>query len=223
MERPLSSLPPPRPPVSAEPVAARAEAEAAGKFVSESLRGDQSEDPLDAPEPLPVGDAATPAAPGTTLIDGIYCSHQHFNSPNARYCGVCGISMVHVTHDVVKGPRPPLGVLVADDGATFVVDSSYVVGREPEGDADVVAGDARPLTLEDSHGTMSRIHARLTLDGWDVELSDAGSSNGTHVAAPGAAEWTRLSNGERRTISAGSRLLLGHRVLVYETPHIQNA
>lgn len=168
-------------------------------------------------EPLPV--AGAEPAPDGVLVDGIYCSRTHFNDPRAAYCSVCGISMVQQTHNLAKGPRPPLGVLVVDDGSTFGVDADYVIGREPIGDPAVARGDVLPLVVDDPGRSVSRVHARLTLVGWDVQLADAGSANGTYVAPPGSSEWERLPPDEPRTLQPGSRVRLGQRELAFDSHH----
>ena len=40
-----------------------------------------------------------------------------------------------------RRPRPPLGVLVFDDGTRVTLDGDYVLGREPVLDFDVMAGE----------------------------------------------------------------------------------
>ena len=47
---------------------------------------------------------------------------------------LCGIRMNERTGELVFGPRPPLGLLVFDDGATYTVDAEYLVGRMPDVD-----------------------------------------------------------------------------------------
>ena len=170
-------------------------------------------------EPLPVaGEGAEPQDDGV-LVDGIWCSRKHFNDPQAAYCSVCGISMVHQTHNLVKGPRPPLGVLVLDDGSTFGVDGDYVLGREPIGDPAVASGEVLPLVVDDPGRSVSRVHARLTLQGWEVRLADAGSANGTYVARPGSDQWERLAPDEPHTLAPGSRIRLGQRELAFDSHH----
>ena len=182
------------------------------------------DEPVEA-EPLPVaGSRATSEVPvvvpdtGVT-VQGIECSRQHFNDPTAIYCSVCGISMVHQTHNLVAGQRPPLGVIVLDDGAVFTLDGDYVLGREPDGAEEAKAGTATPLALEDPDVTMSRVHAKLLLVGWDVRLVDAGSANGTFVARPGETEWTRVPAGESTTLKPGTKVSLGGRTLVFDSHH----
>ncbi|MDX6287918.1 MAG: hypothetical protein QOG53_3403 [Frankiales bacterium] len=170
--------------------------------------------------PLPVaGDEAAEhahASGGAVIVKGIMCKRKHFNGPTAAFCGVCGISMVQQTHELVDGPRPPLGVIVLDDGTTFGLDDDYVIGREPEIDSDVVAGRARALTIRDDEGTVSRAHALVHLEGWDVQLVDRGSANGTYVAPPNTTAWTPLSPHEPMLIVPGTRVQIGRRTFVFD-------
>lgn len=186
---------------------------AAPAFVAVSLT-----EPLPAEElaPLPTLEPAAPAGEGVQ-VQGIVCSRGHFNDPASLYCATCGISMVHQTHNLVPGQRPPLGVVVLDDGAVFPLIGDYVLGREPDGDAEVVAGRAQPLALDDPDALVSRVHARIRLEGWDVRVLDAHSSNGTFVARPGEADWTRLVADEPVTILPGTRVTLGNRSLVFDS------
>jgi pSer/pThr/pTyr-binding forkhead associated (FHA) protein len=125
--------------------------------------------------------------------------------------------MAGVTHAPSPGPRPPLGVLVLDDGATFRLDTPYVVGREPERDGDVASGRARALRIDDPDGVVSRVHARVELDGWDVVLVDLGSSNGTHVCEQGTEDWIRIPPRTPVPIRPGTRVLFGRRGIRYES------
>ena len=85
--------------------------------------------PLRAPDPaapfvsvLLVGDGVEADEPPAPAVDprprvlGVLCTNDHFNDPNVRYCSVCGISMAQQTLVQQEGPRPPLGVLLMDDG-----------------------------------------------------------------------------------------------------------
>lgn len=158
-------------------------------------------------------------ASDAVMVGGIYCSRGHFNDPHAAYCGVCGIGLVQQTHHVVQGARPPLGVLVLDDGLTYVLDADYVLGREPGYDDDVRAGRALPLAVEDPDGGISRAHAAVRLRGWEVIVCDKGSVNGTYIAPPGESVWTPLTPFEPVTIRPGTRVQVGRRTFVYDSHH----
>jgi len=97
-------------------------------------------------------------------VRGVLCKNGHFNDPQLNYCSVCGISMAQQTLVEVSGPRPPLGLLLFDDGSTFRLDSDYLVGRAPRQDPDVVAGIER-LAGAQMVGGLSRRVAELTGSG----------------------------------------------------------
>jgi hypothetical protein len=177
-------------------------------------------------EPLPVGepprgDATSRYAP-VVAVDGVLCSLGHLNEPGTSHCGPCG-AVLDPGAPVVRGPRPPLGVLVTDEGLVFTVASDLVLGRAPEQAPEVREGRARPVQLEDAeHGT-SRVHARVRLDGWQVVVCDAGSANGTFVSTTGAAgPWTPAGPSGTR-LRPGDRVRLGRRQVMFERWHLPPA
>ncbi len=232
---PEAPAPVPPAPEIEPPAVAAPEPDAAPVPAFESFSLLDASDPAEA-EPLPVaggngrstaqvsaGDLQTVqddvVNDGAVMVQGIECSRQHFNDPTSIYCAVCGISMVHQTHNLVSGTRPPLGVIVLDDGAVFTLNGDYVLGREPENAPEVLAGTAAPLALDDPDVTMSRVHAKVVLVGWDVNLVDAGSANGSYTAKPGEAEWTRVPTGEAIILKPGTKVSLGGRSFVFDSHH----
>jgi FHA domain len=184
-------------------------------FISISLVPDQPGGGVPQRDPLPLG-AEPPEAKDLGLIEmpsaqieGVYCKNGHFNDPEARYCAVCGISMGQLTKIRQKGNRPPLGVLVLGDGSVCQLDADYVIGREPTLDSAVAEGRARPLRLMGASGVVSRIHARVELDGWQVYITDLNSANGTQVLLPGERNPTNLQPGARTPLVAGAQIRLG--------------
>jgi len=172
-------------PAEAEPATPAEAVPAASPFNAVLLIGGGPEQ-VEARPPLPSaqeqnGSAAEAGAP---IVTGVYCKNGHFDDPDARYCAVCGISMNQLTLVPRPGPRPPLGVLVLDEGAVFQLDADYVIGREPTLDAAVASGEARPLRVTDNAGIVSRVHARIQLNGWQVMVTDLGSVNGTRFRLP---------------------------------------
>ncbi|RFU38892.1 FHA domain-containing protein [Actinomadura logoneensis] len=123
---------------------------------------------------------------------GVNCKNHHFNDPRARYCAVCGISMMQATLAPFKGPRPPLGILLVDDGQTVPLAADLLIGREPRRAPEVAERRAIPMRLTDEDGSISRRHTLVSLDGWQVRLVDLGSVNGTAVRPPGAADFERI-------------------------------
>jgi FHA domain len=167
-------------------------------------------------EPVPPGSGgdADVEGPAPVLVEGVLCARQHFNDPNVRYCRQCGLAIAQLAGNVQLGPRPPLGVLLLDDGTGFALDADYVLGREPLLDEDVAAGRARPLRISDPDGTVSRLHLRVSLVGWQVEVSDLGSANGS-VLQPVTGPEARLKPHDPVIIEPGSRVAVGRRSFQY--------
>ncbi len=124
------------------------------------------------------------AAPGTTTT-----------TPGCRSARSAASGWISAPAILVDGRRPPLGLLVLDIGSTFVLDDNYLLGRNPEVDEAVIRSRLRPIRLDDDSGTLSRVHAEIRLEGWDVLLIDRGSANGTYIAGQRA---SRAGTGWRR-------------------------
>lgn len=190
------------------------------RFESISLRAPDAE----AREPLPLeGEEPSVAAPVVedegAQVHGILCSRGHFNDPDSSYCSVCGISMVHQTHNLVTGPRPPLGFLVFDDGSTYSLDQGYVIGREPDEDPQILSGGARPLAIDDPERSISRVHAEIVLDGWNVKVRDRGSTNGTYLWDASRQQWDAVGQDDATVVDPAARVAVGQRTFLFETPH----
>jgi len=168
--------------------------------------------------PLPIGGAPDQPEGSAAMVDGIYCSRGHFNDPNNLYCGVCGIGLFQQTHNLVQGPRPPLGFLVFEDASTYSLDADYVIGRDPSEDPRVTSGAARPIAIADAERTVSRVHAEVVLDGWQVQLVDRGSTNGTFIWDESAAAWSTLAKDQPSTLKPGVRAAVGRRTFLFESP-----
>ncbi len=239
---PEASFPePPAPPTGA--LAAPGTPDPAGATVSPVAGGPPPPPVVPAPEPEPLDAApaptpppippaasgtsgrATMAAPRTaatsdiedhTSVEGVLCPSDHLNAPEATVCRVCGGGLGDGPHQRVSRPRPSLGFLVLDDGATYALDGRYVLGRDPSDDPLVASGEGRPIPLDDPQRSVSRVHAEVRLAGWDVQLLDRGSTNGTYVLRGG--DWEPVSSDEPRLIQPGTRMAIGQRTFVYEAP-----
>lgn len=171
-------------------------------------------------DPLPVlGEDEAEAPSDAPLVKGVLCQNGHFNHPQARYCSIDGVSMVHRTLTPVQRPRPTLGVLVSDDGSAYSLDRDYLVGREPDGDERAVSGDLTPLHLEDTERSVSRVHAEIRLQDWDVTIADRDSANGTYVAARGETEWRPVVPGRPEVVHSGTRIAFGKRTMTFDSHH----
>jgi hypothetical protein len=172
--------------------------------------------------PLPVAGAPGGApAPRTTepevLVEGVLCPQGHFTDPDLPTCRTCGTALPPDGHRV-RLPRPPLGLVVTDGGTIYAVTGDYVIGRETEKAPEVVEGRARPLPLRDGARSTSRVHARLTVTGWKVLLSDNSSANGTFLSRSGAAgPWLPVTPHAPVALVHGDRVRLGQRQLLYDT------
>jgi hypothetical protein len=211
---PAPAAPTPPPPPEPEP---------RGPSVVVNLR---EEAPVPAAAPLPPSHVAEPAPAASDhahgdLVEGVTCSRGHFNDPRARYCHVCGIAMLQSSVIITRGARPPLGVLVFAGGSTAALDRSLVVGREPQSHPDVAGGRANPLPILDPGQSVSRIHAEVRLEGWDVVLVDRGSTNGTFVWVALTQQWQRLAPEQPIRLDPGTTLAFGKVTCVFESAHQQ--
>ncbi|HEX3964336.1 MAG TPA: FHA domain-containing protein [Trebonia sp.] len=169
------------------------------------------------PEP-PIADLSTMelvqfGAVEPVLVDGAMCARMHFNAPEAMFCRECGLSMPGDSRNMRRQPRPPLGVLLVDDGRGFTLDRDYVIGREPVLDIDVAAGRAAPLRISDDKGSVSRLHLRVSLIGWQVEVCDLGSSNGSVLYRQGAPR--TLAPLDAAVLDPGARVGVGRRTVQF--------
>jgi FHA domain len=162
---------------------------------------------------LPGGGAGIAA--GAPIVLGVYCKNGHFGDPDTRSCAVCGASRNRRGQVPQPGPRPPLGALVLDDGSALELNGDCVVGREPTLDPSVMAGEASPLCIIDD--AVSRVHARIHLDGWRVLLVDLGSANGTRIRPPGKRSDQALEPHVPVPIQGGTRVLVGRQGFQYES------
>ena len=147
----------------------------------------------------------------TVRVMGFKCARAHPSDPRSAFCTVCGMP-VDQTQPPTEVARPPLGMLVLDDGMTYLLASDAVIGRDPE-NSDAAQRGLLPVKIEDSSGGMSRAHAEIRLLNWDITVVDRGSTNGTRARPPGYREWIRLQPNQPMVLVQGSEIMLGNRVL----------
>lgn len=146
------------------------------------------------------------------VVDGVMCGCGAFGHPMTLRCRVCG--------DVIASPRPsdrqpriPVCRLVMDDARGLAVEGPVVIGREPQRAEEVQRGNAYPLVLTDNQRSVSRVHAVLHVEGWDLILEERQSSNGISVRPQDAGLWSRLESGSRVRILPGTDIALGRRIV----------
>ncbi|WP_225732331.1 MULTISPECIES: FHA domain-containing protein [unclassified Nocardia] len=159
-------------------------------------------------------EATAKATALTIKVLGFKCARAHPSDPRSAFCTVCGMP-VDQTQPVLEVIRPPLGMLVLDDGMTYMLAADAVLGRDPE-HSDQARRGLVPLRIEDSSGGMSRAHAEVLLVNWDVTLVDRGSTNGTRTRLPGYRDWVRLHPNQPMILVPGTEIMIGNRVLRFE-------
>ncbi len=160
---------------------------------------------------LPRAGEASPPETGAVMVEGVLCTRNHLNEPAASYCSVCGVSMLQRARDLVTGPRPPLGLLLSDDGAMFILDADYVIGQSPAENDLVQTGQAKPLVLVDDQNRIAPEHANILLKGWGVWVRDCGSETGTRISAAG--NDSALLPDQLVQLQPNATLILGDRTL----------
>lgn len=156
--------------------------------------------PLSPPDPRP---APTPAA--SPIVPPRPPSKQDITTAIAA----SPHETVHLTDRIAT--------LQADDGSRVPLDRDYVFGRDPRQDPAVVRGSASPIRVEDGQQVISRVHTYVSVTAGQVTVRDAGSANGTYVAAPGDPGWTPIGP-DPVPLPVGHSLRLGLRVYTHLPP-----
>ncbi|MCE5322790.1 FHA domain-containing protein [bacterium] len=124
------------------------------------------------------------------------------NPPSETYCIDCGFMLSSAPVALEDMPEPEdLGKLVTPDGTReFVLKSGEnSVGRE---NADILL----------THNTVSRRHAKITVQDGHVCVTDFGSTNGTFV------DGRRLTGDEAVEIKDGAELMFGSMTVKFQAP-----
>lgn len=158
---------------------------------------------------LPLEPPAPAASPEPT-VSAVFCPWGHPNPPGSGRCRVC--TALVATQPARSVPVPALAVLRASNGETAEVVGSVLVGRAPARDRARVA-DPVLLTVNSPSHDISRTHLEVFASGWDVEVVDLNSTNGTLLVGPDGSTRT-LAGGESVTVELGSSLELAEGVSV---------
>jgi hypothetical protein len=137
---------------------------------------------------------------------GVWCDAGHVTSPDRAECRVCGLAVPPQAPILVA--RPPLGVLIFDNGDRVEVDRPVVLGRDPK---PIQSADPEAPILHavnSSTGQVSRTHAEIRANDWDVVLTDLGAMNGTALTLPGESP-VAIEPGVATVITPGARVDLG--------------
>ena len=153
-----------------------------------------------------VTSAADPSRPvtGGPTVQALVCRDGHPSPPVLDSCRLCGTGLAGPP---VVIARPPMGRILLSNGLTVELDRSAIIGRNPR--VEGALGGEVPSTVKiDGSQALSRSHAMVRLEGWQVMVEDLGSANGTTVTLPGR-EPRRLREGEPVLIEHGTHLDLG--------------
>ena len=116
-----------------------------------------------------------------------------------------------------EGERPPLGVLLLSNGESYPLTTNLVIGREPFHHGQVLDGSAEALVPTSKGPSLSRVHAQIRLEGWDVHLVDEGSTNGSYVWDEARRQWIRLVAQQPYVLRPGDQIALGELTATFET------
>jgi FHA domain len=164
---------------------------------------------LDGP-PTPAPQAVAPELPVGSTVEAVLCAWGHPNPPGAARCRVCtGLIGVQPPRTV---PAPVLAILRASNGLTVDVVDSVLVGRAPSAERARV-DDPALLTVTSPSHDISRTHLEVFASGWDVEVTDLHSTNGTVLVAPDGSIRT-MDPGETATVELGTSLELADGISV---------
>lgn len=135
-----------------------------------------------------------------------WCPSGHPSQAVAAHCRVCDLPMP-VDAVPQEIPRPSLGRLVLPAGPPVEIDGELILGRDPHGPIGRGSANPRLVVLTDPRREVSSLHASITLNYWDVCLTDLGSTNGTEVVTPDGRR-QRLVADTTVTILPGTRIIL---------------
>lgn len=171
--------------------------------------------------PAPQASAGEELAGGQTLaparpqLKGVLCEAGHLTAPLETSCRTCG-EEVSAGAKAATGDRPFLGAITFDDGAVLQIDRPAAIG------ADVPSGyiiDGEPATivrLDDGVGGVSPIQLEVRLSGWNVEIVDMNSENGTFTMLRGERQTrTKLRSGQSVVLQREMEVQTGGRSFVY--------
>jgi hypothetical protein len=208
----------PSPPIAAKPLVpakpseAADEAPAATVRMSRSSISEREAGVVPQPDFNEMPTMSFGSAPN--VIEGLTCENGHLNNPSSVTCTVCGSPLIKGTK---HGERPPLGRLTAKDGQTVIVERDILIGREPQSAPEFAGGRYATFVVPADEQGVSRVHAAVMIDSWNVLVADHNSVNGTFIKPPDVSEWIRLEPGHAVQIIHGTAIAIGPYEMSFET------
>jgi hypothetical protein len=159
--------------------------------------------------------AALSYAPDQPEVLGVRCELGHFNHPRVMNCLRCG-RPIPPGAPQVSGPRPPVGVLLADDGSIWALARGCLIGADPGSAPEVQSGASEAISMKaGANHAMAPVQSEVQVRDWSIYLVDRGAEGGSWVQGPTAQTWEQLGRNEQRGLANGSHLSCGGRVLTY--------
>jgi hypothetical protein len=150
-----------------------------------------------------------PAAVGCgELVEGGRCGHGHFGYPGLRYCLTCGRVVSPLTGPRGYGRRPPLGILIFEDGATHVLDGDVRLAPVG-GPGHLTAGPRGEIPAASAL-------ADIRLAGWQPTVSS--ESHRIVLARPSGGQ-LHVAPGVRARLMPGAEFTVGGHQIRYESPY----
>jgi hypothetical protein len=143
--------------------------------------------------------------PSGPAVQAVLCVVGHPNPPHMTSCRVCAAQVPTAVPTMVA--RPMLGTMRFNHGLVIELDRPQLIGRNPKVEGSVGSEIPNLVKLDVGSG-LSRLHAAIRIEGWQVLLEDLNSSNGTVVTLPGRPP-RRLHAGEPVLLEAGTVVDLG--------------
>lgn len=171
------------------------------------------EPPVVVPPPPAPPAQQVPTAPAHEggLVSAVVCQLGHPNPPGAQYCRICQGPVGTISRLV---PRPTLAVVRSSFGVSLDLSSPILIGRAPDTKGDL---SVQVLKVPSPNTDISRSHLRVQSNGWQVEVIDLNSTNGSMLAVPGRAPF-RMQPGVPTQIPLGSIVDLGDGIQIRLDP-----
>ncbi len=145
-------------------------------------------------------------ASGGELVEGSTCGHGHFGYPGLRYCMICGRLLPPQAG--TRGRRPPLGVLIFEDGATHVLDSDIRLAQA-EGPGNLTTGHRDEIPAGSAL-------ADIRLAGWQPVVTS--EFHRVAIALPGGGH-LHVAPGVPARLMPGAEFTVATRRIRYESPY----
>jgi hypothetical protein len=173
------------------------------------------------PPPVPATEPHAVPRPTATLararpqLRGILCPAGHLTSVDDATCRTCG-AQPETDTEIVNGDRPVLGLLTFDDGAVLAVDRPAAIGSNVPAGYEIDGEPATIVRLDDGLGGVSELQVEVRLVGWDLEIVDMNSENGTYTILRGERQTrTRLRSAQAVIMQPGMTVETGGRNFTY--------